>query len=178
MLEYIKRRNIYLNSNNCFQWWNTAIRSVVKFCFFLVSCASSLLSAGDLQPELVSNSTSISFLEGKSFSGELGPVGEPATSTDLIKFDGGKFVSKGCERRCGYTDGEYWLQKIDNQVKVKAVTPCLKSDATILWEGVTDGDSIEGVFTWTNRRWYWTFETKYWFKGSLVQTDKQSTKQE
>lgn len=121
---------------------------------------------------------SISMLEGKAFEGELGLLGEPARSTELVIFKDGMFVSKKCQELCGYTSGEYWLRKQGDQIQVKAMTPCLTSDATILWQGVISGDLIEGTFIWTNRRWYWTFEKEFWFKGKLVESDASANQQQ
>jgi len=114
------------------------------------------------------NPHSIDFLEGKSFRGEIGQPGEPAHATDLLIFTEGQFISKGCQERCGYTSGDYWIRQTGSQLDVKALTSCLTADATILWEGTVNGDQIEGKFTWTNHRWYWTFEKEFWFKGNLV----------
>ncbi len=131
------------------------------------------LKAADIVPtaKQSSGTPQISILEGKSFAGELGLSGKPASATDLLIFNNGMFVSKGCERRCGYTAAEYRMRAVGDHFEVISETPCLESDATILWRGTVKGDEIEGTFTWTNRRWYWTFEKEFWFKGKLVKTD-------
>ena len=131
------------------------------------------LNAEDVVPAAKQSSETpqISILEGKSFRGDLGLFDSPASATDLLVFNNGMFVSKGCERRCGYTAAEYQIRAVGDQFEVISETPCLKSDATILWRGTVKGDEIEGTFTWTNKRWYWTFEKEYWFKGKLVETD-------
>ena len=103
-------------------------------------------------------SAQLSFLDGKSFSGDLGPFGKPATATDLLVFNDGMFVSKGCEIRCGYTAAKYQVQVEGDNLQVESETPCLKSDAVIQWRGTVKGNQIEGTFTWVNKRWYWTFE--------------------
>lgn len=113
----------------------------------------------------------ISILEGKSFSGDLGLLGKSASATDLLLFNDGKFISKGCERRCGYTAAEYQIRVKGDHFEVMSETPCLKSDATILWQGRVKGDEIEGLFTWINKRWYWTFEKEFWFKGKLIESN-------
>ena len=87
------------------------------------------------------------------------------------------FISKECERKCGYTEGIYWVRPIDDGVEVLSETPCLESDATIVWRGVVKGDKIEGTFTWTSERWYWTIEKKFWFNGNLVKTNTISSEQ-
>jgi hypothetical protein len=140
----------------------------------LLGGSTTDLRAEDPQAETSVKSTSsqIMVLEGKSFSGELGFIGKLAHNTDLLIFNDGKFISKGCQDICGYTDGMYWIAREGDQLKVKSETPCLKSDATILWEGAINGDEIEGIFTWVNKRWYWTFEKEFWFRGKLVETAK------
>jgi len=152
---------------NCFRHIGLGLVSIA-FVFSLFQAAE--LHAADatlpVQSELDPNS--IDFLEGKSFKGELGQLGEPAHATDLVIFTEGQFISKNCQERCGFTSGDYWIRRTGNQLDVKALTPCLTADATILWEGTVNGDQIEGKFTWTNNRWYWTFEKEFWFKGTLV----------
>jgi|GEM_PF-1388142 len=112
----------------------------------------------------------VSMLDGKSFSGELGLRGKTASATDLLVFNAGMFTSKGCERRCGYTSAKYYVSTKEERIYVVSETPCLKSDATILWQGTVKGDEIEGTFTWKNKRWYWTFEKEFWFKGKLIES--------
>jgi hypothetical protein len=150
-----------------------------NFLKLLLASFSSLfiltteLHASETSPSTqpLSNPQSIDFLEGKSFEGEIGVLGEPAHATDLVIFQDGQFTSKNCQERCGYTSGDYWIRRAGNQINIKALTPCLTADATILWEGSVTGDQIEGKFTWTNNRWYWTFQKEFWFKGKLVGTD-------
>jgi hypothetical protein len=145
-------------------------------CWFIVGTTFSWANSDiAISPESTS-SPYISMLEGKSFAGELGPLGKTAISTDLLEFRDGKFISQECERKCGYTDGIYWVRSDPDSdgIQVMSETPCLKSDATIVWRGTVKGDEIEGVFTWTSRRWYWTIEKEFWFNGKLVQSDAAS----
>jgi hypothetical protein len=129
--------------------------------------------AGETQIALSApnNSSQISILDGKSFAGELGLLGGPALTTDLLVFSDGMFVSKNCESKCGYTEGIYWVRALEEGIEVLSETPCLKSDATIVWRGTVKGDKIEGTFTWTSERWYWTIEKEFWFNGKLVESD-------
>ena len=113
----------------------------------------------------------MSVLDGKSFSGELGGPGITPGTEDILVFKDGRFVSKECERRCGYTDGPYWVRSDGDGVQFKAETPCLKADANIVWTGTVKDDEIEGTFTWTSERWYWTVEKEFSFKGRLMESD-------
>ena len=117
-----------------------------------------------------SDSPRISVLDGKSFSGELGLLGEPALTKDLLEFSDGMFVSKKCEEQCGYTSAPYWMREVEDGVEVLSETPCLNSDATIVWRGTIRDNKIEGTFLWTSKRWYWTIEKEFWFNGELVES--------
>jgi hypothetical protein len=153
----------------------------ISFILFVSSIsASNYLKAADTAPAENQNpdAPQISILEGKSFSGELGLLGKPASATDLLLFNDGMFISKGCEKRCGYTAAEYQIRAEGDHFEVISETPCLKSDATILWQGTVKGDEIEGSFTWVNKRWYWTFEKEFWFKGKLVESNAAETEQQ
>ena len=139
------------------------------FIIFAISSVNDLKAAESKSAEIQTPGTApITILEGKAFSGELGPPGKAASATDLLLFNDGMFVSKGCEARCGYTAAEYQIRAKGDQFEVTSETPCLKSDAIIVWRGTVTGNEIEGTFTWVNKRWYWTFEKEFWFKGKLV----------
>ena len=156
--------------SDCLIWWRKIVLRFFSFISVLFIFSVFELNAADetspVQP--ISDLQQIDLLEGKSFKGEIGEFGEPAHATDLVVFSNGQFISENCQARCGYTSGDYWIRRDGNQLDVKAMTACLTADATILWEGSIKGDQIEGKFTWTNNRWYWTFEKEFWFKGKLV----------
>lgn len=123
----------------------------------------------DDHPAQTTDSPEISVLDGKTFSGELGRVGKPGLA-DLFVFREGMFVSKECEKRCGYPAGPYWVRLEGDGVQFRSEIPCLKSDATMVWNGTVKGDDIEGTVAWTSKRWYWTIEKEFWFKGKLVES--------
>ena len=156
------------------------VRSISFVLIVSSISTSNYLEAAETTPTGNQNpgAPQISILEGKSFSGELGLVGKPASATDLLLFDDGMFISKGCEARCGYTAAEYQIRAEGDHFEVISETPCLKSDATIIWQGTVKGDEIEGTFTWVNKRWYWTFEKEYWFNGKLIESNAADTEQQ
>jgi hypothetical protein len=47
-------------------------------------------------------------------------------------------------------------------------TPCLISEATIVWRGTVKCDEIEGIFTCTSKRLYWTIDKEFCFNGRLA----------
>lgn len=136
---------------------------------------ASILSAdGDEGADRSGGYPSKNVLDGKRFVGEIGPMGESAVTDDLLVFEEGMFVSKECERRCGYTEGPYWIRYVQEGVRMTATLSCSKSDATLVWNGIVRGDEIEGTIKWTSERWYWTIEKELWFKGSLATQDGES----
>lgn len=113
----------------------------------------------------------MSVLDGKSFAGKLEGPGIDPDRTDTVVFEDGMFMSEECQKRCGYTAGPYWIRSNGDGVQFKAETPCLEADARIVWNGVVRGDEIEGTFTWTSERWYWTVEKEFSFRGRLIEPD-------
>lgn len=148
-----------------------AVTAVSLLCTL---ASHGLRAADDASGQMIpgGDAPSMSVLDGKSFTGELGHLGQPALTKDVFVFEDGLFTSKECERRCGYTKGAYWMRLAGDRVQFKAETPCLKSDATIVWTGVVEDDRVEGTFTWTSRRWYWTIEKVFWFKGRLTEAGR------
>lgn len=159
---------------------HTLVRNISFILFISFVSTFIPLKAADSAPTENQNpgAPKISILEGKSFSGELGLLGKPASATDLLLFNDGMFISKGCEKRCGYTAAEYQIRAEEGYFEVMSETPCLESDATIVWQGTVKGDEIEGTFTWINKRWYWTFEKEFWFKGKLVESSAAELEQQ
>lgn len=109
-------------------------------------------------------------LDGKVFIGALGPEGKPKDVEDRFVFGSGTFVSKECELRCDYPARPYFVRQVGEKIEFLSETKCPYKDATIVWRGVVENDTIKGVATWTINRWYWTIERKYEFSGKLRQS--------
>jgi len=145
-----------------------------------LACAAVLIGAlvcmawaraGDMSPAAApaqEPAGTHSVLDGRSFVGEIGPVGEAAFTKDVWEFRDGTFVSKECQERCGYPRSPYWVRFQEDAVQFRSKSTCPDTEATIVWKGVVKGDRIEGTFTWTRERWYWTVQKDFWFEGRLV----------
>lgn len=107
-------------------------------------------------------------LDGMIFVGELGPDGKPKDTADTFVFANGAFVSKECELRCKFPARPYFVRNSDNKIEFVSETKCPYKNATIIWRGTIEGDTITGVSTWTVKRWYWTIENRFEFAGKLV----------
>ena len=144
---------------------------------FLFLAAAMLLSlsgmrgaeAGDMQavdPQPMSVAASPGPLDGQAFTGDYGPVGEPADGTDTWIFENGSFYSKAC-LDCGFPQSVYTTESGSGGIEFSSTTACPETDAVIVWEGTVKDGRIEGVYTWTRERWYRTVRKQYWFKGTL-----------
>lgn len=110
-------------------------------------------------------------LDGMTFTSELGPLGKPANEKDSLVFENGLFVSRECERRCGYPPAPYFVRRVGEKTEFIIETHCPGKDSTIVWRGTVDegNGTIKGVFTWISARWYWTIEKEFWFEGTLAE---------
>lgn len=108
-------------------------------------------------------------LDGQTFTGEYGLVGKSAHGTDTWIFRNGSFLSKGCEE-CGFPESGYAAYSEAGGVSFKTTTNCPVTDAQIVWEGTVNNGKIEGVWTWTKKRWYRTIRKQFWCRGSIQDT--------
>ncbi|MDX1431751.1 MAG: hypothetical protein R3286_04815 [Gammaproteobacteria bacterium] len=109
-------------------------------------------------------------LDGRTFASELGPAGQPADTADTLIFDNGMFLSVECYRTCNFPAQPYFVRRKDDGIEFISETRCPNKDAQIVWRGTVQGDTIEGEFTWTMSRWYWTIEKTFHFEGRLTDT--------
>lgn len=105
-------------------------------------------------------------LDGQVFIGEFGPIGKPANGTDKWIFADGGFRSESCVE-CGFPENVYTSAAGSGGTRFSSTTGCPVSDAVIVWEGTVKDGEIDGVFTWTKKRWYRTIRKQYWFKGKI-----------
>lgn len=104
-------------------------------------------------------------LDGRTYSGQNGSKGKPADHDDEFIFSKGMFRSTSCDAY-GFESGPYETDVVDGIIFFKAVTKS-PSHGQMVWQGKVDGDTIEGTFLWTKKRWYWDIRKEYWLNGTL-----------
>jgi hypothetical protein len=104
-------------------------------------------------------------LDGKVFIGQSGESGKEASEEDTVTFNNGKLHSVVCDQ-WGFGKGEYTTTKEGSKIHLEAETTSSKH-GKILWKGTVEGDSLNAVYTWTKKRFFWTTKKEYWFKGTL-----------
>lgn len=103
-------------------------------------------------------------LDGLQFKGETGEQGKGDDHQDTISFKDGQFRSLDCEI-WGFGPAPYSVKKEGESYRFSA-TLLSPDRGTLEWTGTITGDTAEGTFRWLHKRWYWTIDRQYWFKGT------------
>jgi hypothetical protein len=98
-------------------------------------------------------------------------MGKLADIEDRLSFQNGVFTSSECARYCNYPPSAYFVREVEGAVEFVSESRCPHKDAVIVWRGQVRDGTIEGVATWTNRRWYWTIEKDLAFTGKILDPD-------
>ncbi len=131
------------------------IRTILV-CMLLV--AGNIPTSADERPAPTGH-----LLDGTRFSGETGEQGKGDHHRDTITFENGQFRSLDCEG-WGFAPAPYTAWKEGDTYYFDATLESADR-GTLHWQGVITGDSAEATFRWLHKRWYWTIDRQYWFKG-------------
>lgn len=104
-------------------------------------------------------------LDGRVFSGVIGPAENPDLS-DSLHFSDGYFWSDICTR-CGFVPGVYSAEETPDGIRFTGV---LESDSRgrFDYDGLARPDgTIEVTIRWERRRWYWTSRREIVFLGTV-----------
>jgi len=109
-------------------------------------------------------------LDGKAFSGMIGPAENPDL-TDSLYFDDGYFWSDICTR-CGFVPGTYQAQETQDGITFSGTLES-ESRGQFVYEGtIKEEGSIVVSIVWERRRWYWTSKREIIFLGEHVVSDQ------
>lgn len=143
------------------------------FCFLLLAggwhflfSPSPLARARDV-PQAKAGGSGI--LDGMTFSGQVLRDGKPIVDVvDKWIFASGTFLSTECAVRCNYPRAPYYVRNNSGGIEFISESHCLDKNAKIVWRGTVNGSEVKGTKVWTISRWYWTFEKKFDFAGTLI----------
>ncbi len=107
-------------------------------------------------------------LDGMTFTGTMHLGGDTAPVDDNFVFAAGTFVSTECDARCGYPARPYTTRRVGDAIEFFSESQCLHKEAKITWRGRIENGTIQGISSWTVKRWYWTIEKDFAFQGKLV----------
>ena len=100
-------------------------------------------------------------LDGKTFSGQIGPQGQTDGKADDFIFQNGEFESTLCET-FGYGKGAYTEAASGDAVEFTAET-ANQQGGTMRWKGLVKGEMIEGAAVSTENGQ----TSESWFHGTL-----------
>ncbi len=103
-------------------------------------------------------------LDGMEFVGETGEQGKKANNPDTISFEEGIFSSTSCERH-GFGPAPYSVVKQGDTYKFSA-TLVSSDTGTLEWQGTIIGNTADATYRWKHKRWFWTIDRDYWYKGT------------
>ncbi|SDJ37806.1 hypothetical protein [Lutimaribacter saemankumensis] len=112
--------------------------------------------------------TAAGILDGRAFTGMIGPAENPDLD-DSLHFNDGHFWSDICTR-CGFVPGTYDAEETPDGVRF---TGTLESDSRgrFDYDGLVKKDgSIQVKITWERRRWYWTSRREISFVGDELRS--------
>ena len=129
---------------------------LVSLCTFLVIAPIAAFAADGPTPGK-------NALDGLRFKGEIGQQGKGDHQEDTIFFEDGRFRSLGCEK-WGFSPASYSVKKEGESYHFSATLQS-PDKGTLEWKGTITGDKAKANFRWLKKRWYWTIDRQYWFKG-------------
>jgi len=106
-------------------------------------------------------------LDGKTYFVRTGEQGKEADHDDYLVFWDGIFVSSGCVeidfRKSAYSETR---EKDGIRFRAETVSP---THGTMIWDGIVRGDVVDATARWIHKRWYWTIDRVYWYRGRLYE---------
>lgn len=103
-------------------------------------------------------------LDGLQFKGQTGEQGKGNNTEDTITFKDGQFRSLSCED-WGFGPTLYSVKK-EGESYLFSATLLSPDSGKLEWKGTITGDTAKATFRWLHKRWYWTIDRQYWFKGT------------
>jgi hypothetical protein len=107
-------------------------------------------------------------LDGKTFLVKSGAQGKGFSHhDDYLIFRNGMFVSSVCVELLDYRESTYSATTEGDGIRFRAETTS-PTHGTMIWDGTVQGNVMDATARWIDKRWYWTFDRMYWFKGQQL----------
>jgi len=108
-------------------------------------------------------------LDGKTFLVKSGEHGKKAYHhADYLIFRDGTFVSTNCGELTDFRESTYSATTERDGIRFRAETTS-PTHGTMIWDGTLRGDVMDASARWIDKRWYWTVDRMYWFRGKLLE---------
>lgn len=107
-------------------------------------------------------------LDGRIFLAQSGEQGkETSHHDDYLVFRNGMFVSSDCVESLDFRESTYSATVQGSNIRFRAETTSPRH-GTMIWDGTVRGNIIDATARWIHKKWYWTIDRMYWFKGRLL----------
>jgi hypothetical protein len=108
-------------------------------------------------------------LDGKVFLVKSGEQGKEASHhNDYLIFRDGMFTSSDCAVVLDFRESTYSATTQVGGIRFRAQSTS-PAHGTMIWDGTVRGDVMDATARWIDKRWYWTIDRMYWFKGQLLE---------
>jgi len=108
-------------------------------------------------------------LDGKIFLVKSGEQGKKASHhSDYLIFRDGMFTSSDCAVVLDFRESTYSATTQEDGIRFRAQSTS-PAHGTMIWDGTVRGDVMDATARWIDKRWYWTIDRMYWFRGQLLE---------
>ena len=108
-------------------------------------------------------------LDGKTYLVQSGEQGKEASHhDDYLIFRDGTFVSSDCATVLDFRESTYSATTQEDGIRFRAQATST-THGTMIWDGTVRGKIMDATARWIDKRWYWTIDRMYWFRGQLLE---------
>jgi hypothetical protein len=108
-------------------------------------------------------------LDKRTFLVKSGEQGKEASHhDDYLIFRDGMFVSSDCAELLDFRESTYSATSQEEGIRFRAESTS-PTHGTMIWDGIVRGDVMDATARWIDKRWYWTIDRMYWFRGQLLE---------
>ncbi|MGA6994479.1 MAG: hypothetical protein WBX50_11360 [Candidatus Deferrimicrobiaceae bacterium] len=109
-------------------------------------------------------------LDGRTFIVSGGAKGKKEVDhhDDYLVFQDGLFVSSHCMSLVHFRASSYSVTPKGDGIRFRSTTTS-PTHGTMTWDGTIRGNVIDATTHWVEKRWYWTIDRAYWWKGQLLE---------
>jgi hypothetical protein len=78
------------------------------------------------------------------------------------------FVSSHCMGGFDFRATTYSAIPLGDEIRFRSATTS-PTHGTMTWDGTIRGNVMEATMRWVQKRWYWSIDRVYWWKGRLLE---------
>ena len=107
-------------------------------------------------------------LDGKTYYVKAGEKGKDPDHDDYLIFQDGMFTSSGCVESWNFRNASYSAIEQRGGIRFRAQVVST-THGIMTWEGIVRGDTVDATARWVHKKWYWTIDQEFWYRGRRVE---------